>query len=136
VSSLGVSPVLTVALGSTSSTSAPSGEYGWCDVPFGTTKLPRAQRHVAVVHPDRQRTRQHKEDLVGLGMAVAGELTVGADDAYVVVVEEGDGAGLPRSLDPSEDGGEVDWCGHNRRGRWRMACGTGARPCFSAPAWR
>jgi hypothetical protein len=37
VRSLGVSPVLTVSLGSTSRTSAPSADTGWCRTPLGTT---------------------------------------------------------------------------------------------------
>jgi hypothetical protein len=34
------------------------------------------------------------------------------DDPQVVVVEDGDGAGLPRLLDLREDVGEVDGRGH------------------------
>jgi hypothetical protein len=41
-------------------------------------------------------------------VAVAGELDLGADDAQVVVVEGGDGAGFPWLPNLGEDGDEVD----------------------------
>jgi hypothetical protein len=75
-------------------------------------QLAGAASHVAVVHADRERTREDEEHLVGLGVAVSRELAVGADDPEVVVVEDGDGARRPWLRDLGEHGGEVDGRGH------------------------
>ena len=68
-------------------------------------QLSGAEGDVAGVHPDGQRAGEHEEDLVGLRVTVPGELTQGAYDANVVVVEDGDGPGFPRLVDPGENGG-------------------------------
>ena len=124
VSSLGVSPVFTVALGSTSRTSAPSAEYGWWRRALrDDVQLTGAEGHVAVVHADRQRTGEHEEHLVSFRMAVPGELPLGAHDPEVVVVENGDRAGLPRLL---------DLAGGRRPGRREPVIGPGSHARLGA----
>ena len=96
--------MLTVALGSITTTCCPGGGYGLVlHAPRHDVDLSGAQLDVAVVHLDGELAAQDEQELVGLRVAVPGELALCLHNPYVVIVQRGDRARSPRLLDSSED---------------------------------
>ena len=72
----------------------------------------RTEGDLRVIQPDRQRARQHEEDLIGLWMAVSGELPLRLDHSQVVVVQRRHRARRPGLIKAGQDCGKVHWLDH------------------------
>jgi hypothetical protein len=83
--------------------------------PWHDVQLPGSQGHLVVVQADGQRAAEYEEDLIGLKVAVAGELALGLDDPDVVVVEHGHGPRGPGFVEAGQGGRQVDGIGHRAR---------------------
>lgn len=58
-------------------------------------RIARSENDVALVHPDGQTSRQNKEELVSLWMAVPSELALNLCHSHVVVVDDRDRSRRP-----------------------------------------
>jgi len=96
------------------------------DSPRYDVQLSGSELDVPVLHPDAHRSAHDQEELVGVRMAVPGELTAHLDHPYVVVVHDGHRPRRPGLPEGREDGSKVHGAAHARtmpRGPWATGVG-------------